>query len=78
MGAPDELLVCVLSRKMYAVIANAQGNLVEILKVGAYSSKGVGSLGIFVITPVGADETLDSGEGRLLEYLLQGRKGALH
>jgi hypothetical protein len=78
MGAPNELLVCVLSRKMNAVIANAQGNLVEILKVGAYSSKGVGSLGIFVIAPIGAEETLDSGEGRLLEYLLQGRKGALH
>jgi hypothetical protein len=63
---------------MYAVVANAQGNLVEILKVRAYSSKGVGSLGIFVIAPIGAEETLDSGEGRLLEDLLQGRQGALH
>ena len=78
MGAPDELVVSVLSRKMYAIVANAQGNLIKILKMGADRRIGVGSLGIFVIAPVGAQETLDSGECGLLEELPQGLQSTFH
>ena len=67
MSAPDELFICVLSRKMYAVAANAQGNLVEVLKVGAYSRVGVGPFGILVVGPVRAEKTLDFGELLQLE-----------
>ena len=67
MCAANELFVCVLSRKMHAVAANAQGNLVEVLKVGAYSRIGVGPLGILVVGPVGAEETLDFGDLLQLE-----------
>lgn len=72
MCAPDELFVCVLSSKMHAVAANAQGNLVKILKVRAYSRKGVGPLGILVVGPVGAEETFDFGDFLQLKRLSYG------
>ena len=71
MGAPDKLVVRMLTREMHTVIPNAHGNLFEVLKVGADLGIGVGAFRVLVITPISPEETFDWRELFLWDDLPQ-------